>query len=210
MYLAMDMGTSNTRVWLCEKNDIIDTQKEYFGAKLGKIDGKPILFERVKKLILEILRSNSLSEADIECIITSGMSGSEIGLFEVPHVELPEDVYTEAAKLYVTAIPEITNIPFWFVPGLKKVVNGSLYDLMRGEETEIFGILPHINKTSHTVIVLPGTHNKIIRINELGEIVDFKTTFCGEMLDMTVNQSILKGAVSHEFEISESEMRKWL
>ena len=93
-----------------QKNDIIDTQKDCFGAKLGKTDGKPILFERVKKLILEILHSNNLSEADIECIITSGMSGSEIGLCEVPHVELPRDVYTEAAKLYVTAIPEI-NIP---------------------------------------------------------------------------------------------------
>ena len=207
MYLAMDMGTSNTRVWLCNKSNVIDSKRECFGAKSGKLDGKPILFERVKRLILEILHANHLSESDVECIITSGMCGSEIGLCEVPHVELPQNIYTEAQKLCVRVIPEITEIPFWFVPGLKKVLDGSVADLMRGEETELFGLLPHfLHKASPAVIVLPGTHNKMIRVNEHGEITDFKTTFSGEMLDMIVTKSILAGSVSHEFEISEADV----
>ena len=45
MYFAMDMGTSNTRVWLCDHKRIIDFKKAPFGAKMGKMKGKPILFE---------------------------------------------------------------------------------------------------------------------------------------------------------------------
>ena len=49
----MDMGTSNTRIWLCDKKHVIDLKKASFGAKLGKSEGKNILFERLRNLIRE-------------------------------------------------------------------------------------------------------------------------------------------------------------
>ncbi len=202
----MDMGTSNTRIWLCDKKHVIDLKKAPFGAKLGKVEGKPILFERLRNLINEILKENNLTTGSIDCIITSGMSGSEIGLCEIPHIELPTDVYKNAINLSTTVIPEITDIPFWFVPGLKQTRNGCLSDIMRGEETEVCGILPYLPKDAPAVIILPGTHNKIIRINKNGEIVDFKTTLSGELLDMMINNSILSGSVSHKFAISETDV----
>lgn len=208
MYFAMDMGTTNTRVWLCEKKQIIDSRKEPFGARNRKLNGKADLFERLRNLLCGLLQANGLSEADIECIITSGMSGSEIGILEVLHEELPMDVYRESTRLHVASIPEITNIPFWFVPGLKKLCGETLSDIMRGEETEVFGILPYLPNTESAVIVLPGTHNKIIRVNKQGEITDFQTTMSGEILDITVTQSILSGSVSHRFAISEADVLK--
>ena len=63
------------------------------------------------------------------------MSGSEIGLCDIPHIDLPSDIYKEASNLSVTVIPEITDIPFWFVPGVKQTVDGYLSDIMRGEES---------------------------------------------------------------------------
>ena len=206
MYLAMDMGTSNTRIWLCEEKRIVDVKKAHFGAKLGKLEGKAILYERLGNLINEFLKANNIEKEKIDCVITSGMSGSEIGLFEIPHLELPADVYKEATSLSVRLLPEITDIPFWFVPGLKHTVNGQLADIMRGEETEVFGILPYLPKGTPAIIILPGTHNKIIRVNQNGEIVSFKTTLSGELLDMVINNSILRGSVSHEFSVSEIDV----
>lgn len=206
MYLAMDMGTTNTRLWLCDKKKIIDFKKAPFGAKIGKLKGRSVLFELLKSLMDEFLLANSLKADKIDCIITSGMSGSEMGLCEIPHVELPMDVYTEATKVCKTVISEITDIPFVFVPGVKKMQNGMLSDIMRGEETEIFGILPHLPKGKSAVLVLPGTHNKIIRVNKKGEIVDFQTTLSGELLDMIITNSILSGSVSHEFAVSELDV----
>lgn len=206
MYIAMDMGTSNTRIWLCDKKNIIDFKKSNFGAKLGKTEGKTVLFECLQVLINELLLVNKIPKERIDCIITSGMSGSEIGLCEVPHMELPADIYKEATNISITLIPEITDIPFWFVPGLKQTVDGCLSDIMRGEEAEVFGILPYLPEGTSAVIILPGTHNKIIRINQNGEIVDFKTTLSGELLDMIINNSILSGSVSHTFVISEIDV----
>lgn len=206
MYLAMDMGTSNTRLWLCEKKRIIDLKQAPFGAKSGKLEGKSILFQRVRDLINELLLTNKISKEQIDCIITSGMSGSEIGLCEVPHIDLPSDAYKEANNLSITVIPEITDIPFWFAPGVKQTLNGCLSDIMRGEETEVFGILPYLPLNTPATIILPGTHNKIIRVSETGEIINFRTTLSGELLDMIINNSILSGSVSHKFVISETDV----
>lgn len=95
-------------------------KKAPFGAKAGKFEGKPFLFANLKQLIRALLQENRCTEDNIDCIITSGLSESEIGLCEIPHADLPMDLFTEAAKLCERVIPEITDIPLLFVPGLKK------------------------------------------------------------------------------------------
>ena len=207
MYIAMDMGTSNTRIWLCDKERIIGSYKRPFGAKLGSTN-KNALFGRLTDLISESLSQNGVTEEDVECILTSGMAGSEIGLCEIPHISLPTDVYRNASMISQKRIPEITKIPFWFVPGVKEMHADLLADIIRGEETEIFGILPHLPKNTPAVVLLPGTHNKIIRLNEAGEITDFKSTASGELLDIIISHSILAGSISHDFTFSETHAKQ--
>ncbi len=204
VYLAMDMGTTNTRLWLCKGNTILDRRKAPLGAGLGKTEGRATLLARLRAVILDLLQSNGCSEDAVECILTSGMSGSEMALCEIPHVSLPSDLSSVAMSVCERRIPELTAIPIRFVPGLKKTANGRLCDLMRGEETELIGILSALPAGQACTILLPGTHNKIIRIGEHGEILDFATTLSGELLDMAVTKSILSGAVSHDFTISET------
>ena len=67
MYLAMDMGTSNTRIWLCDKKHIVDLKQAHFGAKAGKLEGRAFLFGRVRELINEILLTNKISNEQIDC-----------------------------------------------------------------------------------------------------------------------------------------------
>ena len=205
MYIVMDMGTSNTRISLCADGKVTARKKGGFGAGSSKAHGKPYLFESLKALIGELLAEGGVSEKDVECVFVSGMAGSEMGLCDVERIALPADVYKLADNLKETRITEITDIPFVFVPGLKKTSGEKLMDVMRGEETEVAGILESAS-IGEAVLVLPGTHNKIISVNADGEITDFYTTFSGELLNGLVSGSILAGQVSHDFEISERDV----
>ena len=79
---------------------------------------------------------------------------------------------------------------------------------MRGEETEAIGLVLSLSLSEASVLALPGTHNKIISVSDKGEILDFHTTFSGELLDSIVTNTILAGQVSHKFEIVDSEVLK--
>lgn len=201
MHIAMDMGTSNTRLWLCDKDKVLESAKAAFGAGSSKTMGKDGLFSALKEQIDALLRISHLTPDDISYILTAGMAGSELALVDVPHIPIPADVYTLADSLQVHSIPEITTIPFLFVPGLKKIKGDALEDIMRGEETETAGIMPDTD----CVLVLPGTHNKVIRVQK-DAITDFYTTFSGELLSHIINHSILAGSVCHDFDLQERHL----
>lgn len=203
--LSMDMGTSSTRICLWESQRIDDTRGD-FGAKLALTDGKDILYSRLGALISELLERNGVITSEVEAIITSGMATSEMGLCEIPHIALPADISKLAQSVVIRSINEITDIPFVFVPGLKAVCNGKLKDIMRGEETESFGIISNAGLSGEIILMLPGTHNKILKISENGEIVDFCTTLAGELLDTVIKNTVLMGAVSHDFTVNEYQV----
>ena len=46
----MDMGTTNTRVWLCDQNAVLYEKKAAFGAKFGKTEGKEALGSALVRL----------------------------------------------------------------------------------------------------------------------------------------------------------------
>lgn len=198
--LIMDMGTSNTRLWLYAGEEEVAAKTGPFGAGSSKAKGKAFLFDSLKALIEEILAENGLTAADAEQIYVSGMAGSEIGLCDVPHIALPADIYTLADNLAVREIPEVSTIPFVFVPGLKQMKGDAFDDIMRGEETETAGILSAAGITGEAVLLLPGTHNKVIEVKD-GAIIAFRTTFSGELLNGIINNSILTGQVSHNFTV---------
>ena len=199
----IDMGTTNTRISFWSDAGEIVSKKASFGARNGKAEGRDALYQKTRERIQSLLREGNINECDVECILISGMGGSEMGLMEIPHTLLPSDIYTLADHLVETHIPEIINAPFVFVPGLKKENGSMLADIMRGEETETMGILSQIPEKGNVVLLLPGTHNKIVCIDQAGAITDFYTTLCGELIDSIVSHTILSGAVSHSFAVSD-------
>lgn len=200
-YCVMDMGTTNTRLYLCREAVILREIKDAFGARYGKFHGKDALFEQLRLLLQRLFEESSVNPNEVECILAAGMAGSEIGLCEIPHIPLPADKFTLLHALQERRLDAITPIPFLFVPGLKAVRDGRLTDLMRGEETETVGIVNALRGGSPSVLILPGTHNKIIRLDATGCIVEFQTTMSGELLDGLVQHSILEGDVCHQFSI---------
>ena len=76
----------------------------------------------------------------------------------------------------------------WMVSGLS---TGA--DLMRGEESELLGVLavPEFEPLRcRALVVLPGTHSKQVRI-EGGAVVDFRTFMTGELLELLSTKSLL-------------------
>ena len=205
MYFAMDMGTSNTRLWLCDGDRVIYEKKSPFGAKISAGEGRVKLFEMLKGAICEALTASGKCERDIECLVSSGMSTSELGLYELEHIKAPCGLQALKENAKSVLIPEIASFPFVFIPGVKSLAGGELSDVMRGEETELQGILKSGKLKLPATVVLPGTHNKIIRVSEEGEIVDFSSTLSGELADILIKNSILSSAASHGFELSESD-----
>lgn len=206
MYFVMDMGTTNTRLWLYNGESEVACVKGAFGARSGKLQGKDFLYGKLRELIFGVLNENSVSERDVECIMVSGMAGSEGGICDVPHISLPAGEMKLASSVVRKAVSEIASVPFIFVPGLKKVENELKTDVMRGEETETAGIYNAMGLKDGAVLVLPGTHNKVIRVNAAGEIVDFCTTMSGEIADIVIKNSILAGSVAHDFDLVEEQL----
>lgn len=145
------------------------------------------------------MKDASVRSDAVECIIASGMAGSELGLIEVPRISLPIDAYTLAHHLQTHILPEIAPIPFIFVPGIKKCNKNNIQDVIRGEETETTGIIHALSLAEDCILVLPGTHNKVLSLSKDGTITDFYTTMSGELLHIIIENSILSGIISHEF-----------
>lgn len=206
MYLLMDMGTSNTRLWLCDGDRIIGSAKGAFGAGSTKKLGREYLVESLKALMGALLSEHSAAESEVECVMASGMAGSNIGLCDIPHIPLPANAAVLAKNLRRVSLPEVTEIPFVFVPGLKKLGENGIEDVMRGEETETAGIIAACADCADAVLVLPGTHNKVIATDKDGMINDFFTGFSGELLNIIMEHSILSGQVFHGLEIVDGKV----
>lgn len=70
-------------------------------------------------------------------------------------------------------------------------------DLMRGEETQLAGIIKMIEEETkeETIYILPGTHSKHITVTGK-QIVDFKTFMTGELFGLLLHHGLLAGAVT--------------
>jgi 2-dehydro-3-deoxygalactonokinase len=194
-YITIDGGTTNTRVRLVENENIVSVKKISRGAKAG-IDDRDGLKIELKNAISSILAENDLSESDITKILASGMITSEFGLYELPHLTAPAGIRELHENLAEVSFPEISKIPFVFVRGVK-VVSDSLaeFDMMRGEETELIGLMALCGHKENAVYVLPGSHSKIVHIDEDGRIANFSTMLTGEMIMSLSQGTILKDAV---------------
>ena len=206
MNIYMDMGTSNTRLWLCAEGCVIASEKGAFGAGTTLKDGRQALETALRELLARLLSAADAKENDISCIVASGMASSEIGILEVPHLTAPKGLDDLANGLQKTYAKAVTDIPFFIVPGVKITdKDGNIADMMRGEETETFGIADLCDIKDKALLVLPGSHNKAILL-ENGKITDFATTLSGELLSCIATDTILKANVSFDFELDRAAL----
>ena len=192
-YIAIDGGTTNTRVSLVGDGEVLDTVRLSLGARAG-MDGTEPLKKAIREAIATLLSSHSLTESDIVRILASGMITSEFGLCNLPHLQAPAGIAELHAAMHETRLEEISPIPFVFLRGVRYDGEDLLdADMMRGEETELMGLLTDFPTAS--LYVLPGSHSKLIEVDEGGRIVAFATMLTGEMIASLSANTILRDAV---------------
>ena len=198
MIIAIDGGTTNTRLTLIENRRIIARVKRRVGAR-DSVSGGDRLREAVKDGIRELLYTNKLDETEIQLVALSGMIGSENGLAAIPHVTSPAGLPELRRATIRMSFPDITSLPLFFIPGVKTFANGetdlSAMDIMRGEETEIVGILGLQSPKLPALIIMPGSHFKYVDIDSSGKIAGFRTTLSGELIRAAAENTILQSSL---------------
>lgn len=167
--------------------------------------GRSVLIQGVRQAYQQALTESGMEESHVELILASGMITSNVGLVEVPHCAAPAGIGALAAAMVQRVLPEISSKPIWFVPGVRNafaVNEPSQYrqiDFMRGEEVEALALLESERHVGAALVVLPGSHNKFIWINDQRQIAHCHTTMSGEMLSALTEHSILAASLERTY-----------
>lgn len=170
--IALDWGTSSLRGWLIDGG----------GTILDRRAGGPGILAVEDNDFAAAHRAFVAGWPSLPSI-ASGMIGSKQGWVEAPYVRCPGGFAELAPGLRETSDGALGVVPgfAWQVPGLAP-------DVMRGEETQIFGALDADDASG--LFILPGTHSKWARVTS-GRIVSFATYMTGEIFAVLRQHSIL-------------------
>lgn len=122
-------------------------------------------------------------------IVLCGMAGARGALMEAPYAPCPADE-AEWAKLATRT--EVAGVAVLIAAGLRCANFAGGPDVMRGEETQIFGALHRDASLAagRRLIVHPGTHSKWALI-EAGRVTAFQTFPTGELFALLGKHSTL-------------------
>ena len=186
--IALDWGSTSARAYLMSEESEVIGQRQ---APLGVLNVKDRDFEGA---LLELCGPWLMVRTSTP-IIASGMIGSRQGWAEAPYVEVPAGLGDLAQRMTSIEIPNKRKL--WIVPGMSTSADATAPDVMRGEETQIYGALTvaqrddaNGNGNGNGLFILPGTHSKWIRVQD-GRIVWFKTFMTGELYAVLTQHSIL-------------------
>ena len=181
-FLAVDWGTTHLRAWRVGADGRPEAHRAFDLGVSRLAPGEPA--RRFREEVRPALEAEALPA------LIAGMAGSNIGWREVPYADCPADA--EALARGVVAIPG--EAPYvGIVPGLRgQGVHGP--DVMRGEETQLFGWLAEDagRRKGAQVICHPGTHAKWVLAVD-GRIERFVTAMTGELFALLTTHSVLKG-----------------
>jgi 2-dehydro-3-deoxygalactonokinase len=132
----------------------------------------------------------------INRVVLCGMAGARNGLREAAYLPLPAERRHWARRPLSF---DADGLAIAIGAGLSRVAEGGVADVMRGEETQVFGALrvdPTLERDRHW-LVLPGTHSKWVLLDD-GSIVGFTTYITGELFALLKDHSSLlrAGAVA--------------
>jgi 2-dehydro-3-deoxygalactonokinase len=176
--IALDWGTSNLRASLLGANGaVLDTRSAAAGVMAVP--------ERRFDDALQALCGDWLGEHGACACIASGMIGSRQGWVETPYLECPAGPQQAARQL--TTVDFGAGHRLHIVPGLRCVGADGQTDVMRGEETQLWGAALEPG----TCCVLPGTHSKWAWLGSDDSVQRFQTWMTGELYALLTQHGIL-------------------
>lgn len=175
-----DWGSTNLRLFRVQ-DGAVTARLDGPGTTALDGDAQGVLTERLKVW---------LAEGPVTDVTLCGMAGSPAGVVVAPYAPCPArlaDWCNSVAEVIVA------GVPVRVLPGLSHR-DGSVPEVMRGEETQVFGAMALDNglASGRHCIVLPGTHSKWVTIDQ-GRIAGFRTAPTGEIFALVAGQSSLTG-----------------
>jgi 2-dehydro-3-deoxygalactonokinase len=176
--IALDWGTSNLRASLLDgEGAVLDTRSAAAGVMA-------VPERRFAQALLSLCGDWLAAHPHCACI-ASGMVGSRQGWVEAPYVECPAGLADAAARLVGVAFGDGHRLHI--VPGLCCVGDDGQVDVMRGEETQLWGA----DLAAGSCVVLPGTHSKWAWLGAGDRVLGFQTHMTGELYGVLTQHSIL-------------------
>ncbi|USI74503.1 2-dehydro-3-deoxygalactonokinase [Sphingomonas morindae] len=177
-----DWGTSRLRLFRLEAGAVTDRRD---GPGIAALPDTP---EAVLRAAIAPWRDDGPPASISLC----GMIGSRNGWRDVPYVACPADAAAWAAG---AARLDFDGSEVAIMPGLACADARGVPDVMRGEETQIFGAMaldPALGRGRHR-IALPGTHGKWAEVED-GAVRGFRTYLTGELFALLRDHSTLARA----------------
>jgi len=177
--IAVDWGTSSFRAYRLGGDGRVQDRRD---APAGILTVKNGAFA-------ETLRAQigPWIAAGESAVLMSGMIGSRQGWREAPYARTPAGADEIAAAM--VSVPFDEGVQVWIAPGVMHRTADGYHDVMRGEETQLVGVLQALGPGTHRVC-LPGTHSKWVEVVD-GRIAAFRTHMTGEVFAVLRGHSIL-------------------
>ncbi len=134
--------------------------------------------------VLDLVTAEWMAQRDALPALLTGMVGSAQGWVDAPYVPCPARLEDVAAALVPAPRPGT-----WIVPGVSGVAVSGAPDVMRGEETQLFGL------DGDGIVVLPGTHTKWAELRD-GAIASFTTCMTGELFGLILDPGLVGAVVT--------------
>ena len=175
-FVAVDWGTSNARFALCDE----DGQALEIRKGPGAVESRGRFADVFDAATAEWKKSHG----DLPAYLC-GMVGSAIGWREVPYLPAPAHLADLADA------PVMIRDGVYVVPGMRCTNPLGAPDVMRGEETQLFGALCRGEfGAGHRIVCMPGTHTKWAAVAD-DSLQEFLTVPTGELFATLCEHTVL-------------------
>ncbi len=173
-----DWGGSRLRAFLQVDREIVARRE---GLGIGALRGPAIAALR------DALQP--WSDTGFDRIVICGMGGSRNGIVEAPYVPMPAGLPEWVSHALEHQAGDLAIL---IAAGICGANAAGAPDVMRGEETQIFGAIECNAALAHGrhTLLLPGTHSKWVQITE-GQITAVQTYITGELFAVLRDHSSL-------------------
>lgn len=180
-FLAGDWGTTNLRCWVVGPDGAVGPTRDFpLGIAVVGHDAPRRFNDEVRP---------AMGAADLPALLC-GMVGAELGWGGAGYQPCPAGIEAMAGALVRVASQ---GGPVRIVPGLMCLRPGGEVDVMRGEETQLFGWLAAdpARARGRRLVCCPGTHSKWAIVED-GLVTRFTTYMTGELYALAMKHSILR------------------
>lgn len=178
--LACDWGTTNLRAWTLDGQGAVLAAREFpLGvSRLSRGEAAVAFDDRVRP---------ALDAEDVPAMLC-GMVGSGLGWTTVPYRDCPTTLPDLAQA--ITEAPGAPDVRI--VPGVRCAGFSGCGDVMRGEETQLFGWLAQCAEYARGrhLVCHPGTHTKWMVVDD-GRLTAFATAMTGELFALLTTHGVL-------------------